>query len=122
MLKKLLDFDEVCFEGAIVQEERRVGPGSEVFELSRLPGDDAKRWTGRTETEGEKHLTQLFDSVPSNQTNQTVMDVKTESYVCVCYHKWHCGLMFSTLIVGLAPKTHSAGSGHLFKRLAVCAV
>lgn len=44
MLKELLDFDEVCFEGAVVEEERRVGPGGQVFELGWLPGNDVERW------------------------------------------------------------------------------
>lgn len=39
MFQKLLYFDEVCFEGAVVEEERRVSPGGQVFELSRLPGE-----------------------------------------------------------------------------------
>ena len=39
MFKKLLDFDEVCFEGAVVQEERGVGAGGQVFELRWLPGE-----------------------------------------------------------------------------------
>lgn len=42
MFEKLLDFDEVCFEGAVVEEERRVGPGGQVFELGRLPGKDGE--------------------------------------------------------------------------------
>lgn len=44
MLKELLDFDEVCFEGAVVEEERRVGPGGQIFQLGWLPGDDVERW------------------------------------------------------------------------------
>lgn len=39
LLKKLLNFDEVCFEGAVIEEERRIGPGGQVFELSWLPVD-----------------------------------------------------------------------------------
>lgn len=39
LLQKLLDFDEVCFEGAVVEEERRVGARGKVFELRRLPAD-----------------------------------------------------------------------------------
>lgn len=39
MFEKLLDFDEVCLEDAVVEEERWVCPRSEVFELIRLPGD-----------------------------------------------------------------------------------
>lgn len=38
MFEKLLDFDEVCLEDAVVEEERWVCPRSEVFELIRLPG------------------------------------------------------------------------------------
>lgn len=52
MFKKLLDFDEVCFEGAVVEEERRVGPGGQVFELGRLPGEDGDRWRGRRAGKG----------------------------------------------------------------------
>lgn len=36
LFQKLLDFDEVCFEGAVVEEERRIGAGGEVFELRWL--------------------------------------------------------------------------------------
>lgn len=68
MLQKLLDFDKVCFEGAIVEEERRVGPRGEVFELRWLPGEDTEKWrrrrTVRWERQG-KHPTWLFDSVYS---------------------------------------------------------
>lgn len=39
MFEKLLDFDEVCLEDAVVEEERWVCPRSKVFELIRLPGD-----------------------------------------------------------------------------------
>lgn len=54
MFKKLLDFDEVCFEGAVVEEERRVGPGGQVFELSWLPGERGCRKMKRKEgKEGE---------------------------------------------------------------------
>lgn len=52
LFKELLDFDEVCFEGAVVEEERRVSPRGQVFELSWLPGDDVKRWTGRRVRKG----------------------------------------------------------------------
>lgn len=44
LFQKLLDFDEVCFERAVVEEERRVGAGSEVFELCWLPEDTGERW------------------------------------------------------------------------------
>lgn len=40
MLKKLFDFDEVCLEGPVVEEERGVSPGGQIFELSRLPGEN----------------------------------------------------------------------------------
>lgn len=42
MFKELLNFDEVCLECAIVQQERRVGAGGEVFKLFWLPGDDTE--------------------------------------------------------------------------------
>lgn len=53
MFEKLLDFDEVCLEDAIIEEERRVCPGGEVFELSWLPGGDAEK----TQVKTRKHLT-----------------------------------------------------------------
>lgn len=37
LFKKLLDFDEVCFEGAVVKEERRISPWGQVLELCWLP-------------------------------------------------------------------------------------
>lgn len=54
MFKKLLDFDEVCFEGAIEEEERRVSTWGQVFELSRLPGEG-------TQKDGEEGGQGLFD-------------------------------------------------------------
>lgn len=38
MFKKLLDFDEVCFEGAVVEEERRIGPRGQVLQFCWFPG------------------------------------------------------------------------------------
>lgn len=31
LFKKLLDLDEVCFQGAVVEEERRVSPRGQVL-------------------------------------------------------------------------------------------
>lgn len=53
MFEKLLDFDEICLEGTVVEKKRRVSPRGEVFEFSRLPG----------EAEGVEHMTWLFDSI-----------------------------------------------------------
>lgn len=52
LLQKLLDFDEVCFESAVVEEKRRVSARGEVFELRWLPVDGGERWKrgSRTET------------------------------------------------------------------------
>lgn len=43
MFKELLNFNEVCFKSAVVEEERRVCPRGQVFELSWLPGEDTHR-------------------------------------------------------------------------------
>lgn len=58
MFKELLDFDEVCFEGAVVEEERRVGAGGQVFELGWLPGAGGREKMER-EDGGGGHQTLL---------------------------------------------------------------
>lgn len=45
MFKKLLDFDEICFEGPVVEEERGVCTWGQVLELSGFPGEHRVRLT-----------------------------------------------------------------------------
>lgn len=58
MFKKLLDLDEVCFQGAVVEEERRVSPRGQVLELGWLPGDD--RTMRRKQRRGFRTSTRLL--------------------------------------------------------------
>lgn len=89
MLKKLLDFDEICFEGAIVEEERRVGPGGQVFELSWLPEKDVKRWREKRAGKGETLVIDGFSSL-----NHTVIKhVKTESMLVIKAVRIKCGTL-----------------------------
>lgn len=44
LFQKLLDFDEVCFECAVVEQERRVGSRGEVLKLRRLPIGGGEGW------------------------------------------------------------------------------
>lgn len=47
LFQKLLDFDEVCFECAVVEEKRGVGAWGEVFELCWLPEGAGEGWKMR---------------------------------------------------------------------------
>lgn len=42
LFQKLLDLDEVCLEGTVVEEKRRVGPRSQILQLCWLPGVDRR--------------------------------------------------------------------------------
>lgn len=82
MFKKLFNFDEVCFEGAVVEEERRVGPGGQVFELSWLPGERGRQKMEERWGRMWRHRTYEMHSYSS--FNQTVIKcVKTESTLVI---------------------------------------
>lgn len=101
MFKELLNFDEVCFKGAVVEKERRVCPWGQVFQLSWLPGEDTDRLKG----------------------SNTLIVASSESMLG---SNWLLRLSESKMSLWINNtkrllSLHSAGSGHLFERSAcVC--
>lgn len=94
LFKKLLDFDEVCLEGAVVQEERGVCPGGQVLELCWLPAENRCLQRGG----------HMWPKIRSGFRERV-------GYWACQNQMWHYGLMISKRAVGLVVKTHDAGSG-----------